>query len=87
MVLRQATLTARHKPTGNTRHYDVSGPLPAPRALRIASYPGDAGYYLLYLDEAGRELTDTYHESMEDALAQAEWEFGIKPEEWEELPP
>lgn len=27
---------------------------------------------------------DTYHESVEDAVSQAEWELGVQPDEWTE---
>jgi hypothetical protein len=43
----------------------------------------DSGYYLLYLDETGEELTDTYHDSLEKAFSQAEREFQCKEEEWQ----
>jgi hypothetical protein len=39
--------------------------------------------YLLYLEVAGQETTDTDHEAIEAALRQAHWEFGVTPEEWE----
>jgi hypothetical protein len=83
VVLRQVALTDKHKPTGGTRHYIGSEELPAPASLKIARYEEDAGYYLFYCDEAGTELTDTYHDSLDQALAQAEWEFGVEPGEWE----
>jgi hypothetical protein len=51
--------------------------------LAITQFPPDPGFYLLYLDEAGGETTDTYHERIEDAMAQAHWEFGVESSEWE----
>jgi hypothetical protein len=53
----------------------------------IAQLLPDPGYLLLYLDEDGEELTDTYHESLEKALDQANWEFNIEPDEWDPQPP
>jgi hypothetical protein len=50
--------------------------------LRISQYVGDPGFYLLYLDAEGNELTDTYHETLEKAMSQAEWEFDVRPDEW-----
>lgn len=50
--------------------------MPAPAALRISQYQGDAGFYLLYLDLDGEEITDTYHMTLQDAFEQANWEFG-----------
>lgn len=57
--------------------------MPPPAELRIARYPGEPNVYLLYLDGEGREVTDTYHESVAAAQAQAEWEFGITAAEWD----
>ena len=36
----------------------------------------------MYLDEEGRELNDTYHDSIERAMKQATFEFGLLREEW-----
>ncbi|WP_309670156.1 hypothetical protein [Gemmatimonas sp.] len=43
---------------------------------------GAEGYYLLYLGESGAELTDTFHESIAQAMKQAEHEFGVLPKDW-----
>jgi hypothetical protein len=51
------------------------------KALEICQHPGDAGYYLMYEPETGYG-TDTWHLSLEDALHQAEWEFGVLKNEW-----
>ncbi len=85
IVLQQVRLTSAHKPTGRTRHIRVNEELPPPALLRIARYPDDRGCYLLYLDSEGEELTDTYHESLAAALAQAEWEFQVQPSQWQIL--
>jgi len=50
-------------------------------ALEIASYPEKQSCYLFHICADGQG-TDTWHESVEEALEQAEWEFGVKPEEW-----
>ena len=82
-LLRQALLRPQHRPTGFTQHTLHGQPIPPVRRLQIVQYPRDAGYYLLYCDEAGHVWTDTYHDSMAAALAQAQAEFGILPTEWE----
>lgn len=83
IVLRRVRLGREHAATGKTRHFVGGKPLSEPSELRIARYPDDPGYYLLYCDEAGSELTDTFHETLESALAQAEWEYQVRADEWE----
>jgi hypothetical protein len=83
-LLRHVRLGPSHPPTGKTRHCDmVGGSLRLPSELRIVQYGGDSCFYLLYCDVSGRALTDTYHDAIEGALSQAEWEFCAKPDEWE----
>ena len=82
IIYREIDLGQKHKPTGKTKHYRGAGELPKPAHLKIVRYSGDPGYLLLYLDKDGNEMTDTYHETLEDALEQANWEFGIEAEEW-----
>jgi hypothetical protein len=50
-------------------------------SLEIATYPGDSGYYLLHLCANG-QVADTHHATIEEAFHQADYEFGVKPEEW-----
>jgi hypothetical protein len=70
--------------TGKTRHYRDQL-LPPPQQLEIVQLPPDSGFYLLYLDGNGAEMTDTWHESLEQAMDQANFEFGLLPNEWERL--
>jgi hypothetical protein len=85
-LLFQVSLRAEHKPTGRTRHYRGHGELPAPKSLSIGQFDNDPGFYLFYLDRDGREQTDTYHETLEDAFQQAQREFGIERSDWVEVP-
>jgi hypothetical protein len=71
-----------HQPTGKTKHFHGNQECPLPHELRIIQYHGNKGFYLFYCDLHGIEFTDTYHEILEDALDQAEWEFNVKPNEW-----
>ncbi len=57
---------------------------PAFVRLEIAAYPGDDGYYLLHISEDG-SMADTHHATIDEALHQAEWEFEVKPQEWEKI--
>src|SRR5688500_12298327 len=93
LVHRRITLQLQHRLTGKTRHREgyisdegelIRGPdLPAPHALMIAQLSPDPGYLLRYLDEDGEEITDTYHDSLEQALDQAKLEFNVEPDEWD----
>lgn len=75
----------RSRITGKTRHYRGDGLLPPAQRLEIVQVPPDNGYYLLYLDEDGAEMTDTWHESIDRAMDQANFEFGLVPGEWKHL--
>ena len=80
-VLREVKLD-RHEPTGNTLHIVGGSDMPPPAALRISVYGDEPGFFLLYLDERGNEVTDTWHQSLDDALHQAHFEFQVEPSEW-----
>jgi hypothetical protein len=83
MILQTVRLQGRHTPTGFTRHYNGQEELPPPAILQIVQFTNDPGFYLLYLDDSGQELTDTYHETREGALLQAQREFQVELDEWE----
>ena len=74
---------SKHHRTGGTVHYvDGKKVEKLPYRLDIISYKEDTGVYLLHIDIDNQEITDTYHESQEDAMAQAEWEFGVQTKDW-----
>jgi hypothetical protein len=83
IVLKQIVLDAKHTPTGKTKHSSGNEELPPAAMLQIVKYEDVEGFYLLYLDADGNELTDTFHDTLERAFAQAEWEYRVKPNEWE----
>jgi len=78
-------LGSHHLRPGRTKHtlVDAAGARDFPlfKALEIAKFPEDEGFYLLYEPETGHG-TDTWHLSLDDAMHQAEWEFGVMPAEW-----
>lgn len=81
ITLHQVHLTNEHVPTGVTRHYRDRVEIPVPTELRIIKYADVEGYYLLYFHN-GAELTDTYHDTLEAAMLQAQREFGVERTEW-----
>lgn len=83
-LLHRVVLSERHQPTGFTRHTRNGLSLQSPTELRIVQYPGDPGYYLFYCDATGKELTDTYHDTVDSAFEQARAEFGVGPDEWQQ---
>jgi hypothetical protein len=76
--------------TGNTTHLVGSvtkdrlevDKIPDPKAIELVQR--DGACYLLRLDSAGICISDTWHETIEAAKAQAEFEFGIGESEWME---
>jgi hypothetical protein len=74
-VLRFADISTS-PPTGRTRHVVQGRDVTDFAALAIAQYDSDPGFYLFYCDEAWNPITDTYHETMDAAIEQAEFEFG-----------
>jgi hypothetical protein len=82
MLVAHLSLTAQHKPTTRTTHVVEGRLMPMPARLRVEQLEGDPGFYLLYCTAEGDELSDTYHETIEAAFGQAEWEFGVRPDEW-----
>ena len=78
--------------TGATRHYRAhieeegvrkDEELPTPASVEIQ--PADGAFFLLYLDGHGKCLTDTWHQTLEQAKAQARHEFSIGDDDWEDL--
>ena len=83
-------LGENHLRLGRTRHEiaDARGRRAFPPFVRleIAQYPGDSSYYLLHISEDG-QIADTNHETVEEAMHQAEFEFGVNGKEWEMVQP
>ena len=82
----RATLGANHLRPGRTRHSISDGKgcreFPPFVRLEIAQFPGDQECYLLHICEDGA-MADTWHETVEEALHQAEWELGVQESEWQ----
>ena len=56
--------------------------VPDPKTLEVVEQKGS--FYLLRLDEQGECVADTWHETIEAAKAQANFEFGIEEGDWTE---
>ena len=75
-----------HRPTGNTTHTVHGSVVKPPYELRIVQFDGDPGFYLIHFSQNEEEIADTYHDSYGQAMDQAEFEFGIKQEDWTQCP-
>ncbi|TAH50148.1 MAG: hypothetical protein EYC68_14960 [Chloroflexota bacterium] len=58
--------------------------LPWPRVLMIEEQSG--GVFLFRFGEDGSFAGDTWHDSMDDAKRQAEYEYGDSLGEWKQMP-
>jgi hypothetical protein len=86
VVLKRVVLGDHHLRPGRTRHHWNGKDFPPFVSLEIAQYPKDSGFYLLHICATG-EIADTWHESLEDAMHQAEFEFGVQKDEWLSVSP
>jgi hypothetical protein len=84
-VVARVVLTDAHKSTERTRHEIGGLPMPQPSELRVVRDPEEHGFYLFYCDATGTEMTDTFYLSLDDAFAQAKFEFHVPPDEWNRL--
>ena len=81
-VICYTPIDSRHRHTGNCRQI-VAGDLQGPAAgLAICRHGANAGFYLFGCDENWRSVTDTWHETIEDAKEQAEFEYEGVSETW-----
>lgn len=78
--------------SGNTRHArahlegdEVREGSLFPDAVWAQIEPADDAFYLLYLDADGKPMTDTWHETLGQAKQQAEFEFGIMDDDWNDI--
>jgi hypothetical protein len=75
--------------TGKTKHtigqFVEGKPIPV-KTLVVPAWveiSDDGGaFYLLHFDAAGTCFADTWHQNLEEAKRQAEFEFGISATEW-----
>jgi len=85
LSLFRVELGSHHLRPGRAKHQlkDASGlrDFPPFVALEICTSSPAGGFYLMYEPESGIG-TDTWHESLDDAFQQAEWEFGVAQDEW-----
>jgi hypothetical protein len=81
-VIYYLPIEQRHKPTGNTEHIVAGRKVTNIAGLAICQYESDAGFYLFGCDSEWNSITDTVHESIEEAKDQAEFEFENTHQTW-----
>lgn len=81
-VITTAVVDETVRTTGATIHRGPDGVIPPANALAIVM--GEAGVYLLYCDGEWQVLTDTWHSSVRDAKAQAEFEYAGISQKWKD---
>lgn len=64
-----------HRHTGNCRQIVAGVLMGAAAGLAIRRYEGEDLFYLLCCDENWETLTDTWHQTLEEAKGQAEFEY------------
>jgi len=80
-----ARLDARVRCTGKTTHMLAGGVFPPFAGLVVVEEKTGGPYYLLYCDDEWRSVTDTWHETLEKAKAQAEYEYQGVSRAWRTL--
>ena len=84
-VVMFAQIDSRHRATGKCEQI-VAGAISGPAAaLAICHYDGEAGYYLFGCDSHWNSVTDTLHETVEEAQAQAEFEYQGVTSAWQKV--
>jgi hypothetical protein len=84
-LLRQVRLDReRHKPRGHIHFFVEGEQIPPPALLEIVEAPGDA-VHMIYVDAAEAVLAESWHPTVDAAVYHAKWEYGVEPEEWEDV--
>jgi hypothetical protein len=83
-VVACARIDGRQQPTGACRHL-AHGELLGPAAGLAICRDADGGFYLFGCDAEWNTVTDTWHQTLDDALRQAEFEYDGVGETWKWL--
>lgn len=76
----------RHRHTGNCKQI-VGGAVQGPAAgLAICQYARDDAYYLFGCDADWNTVTDTWHQTLDEAKQQAEFEYEGVSDTWQDPP-
>jgi len=83
--LKRAEIKPENRSLGAVTHtlIDDSGPHQFPEFVRLEIATDGSGFYLFHVCADGSG-TDTWHQTLQDALHQAEHEFNVGLNEWHE---
>jgi hypothetical protein len=81
-VVRWTPIDERHTRTEKCEHIINGNAVHSVFGLAICRYPNQTGYYLFGCDYDWAAVTDTFHDMIEDALRQAEFEYRGVTETW-----
>jgi hypothetical protein len=81
-VLWFTAIDSRHRPTGACRHISQTELLGPAVNLLICGHK-ESSVYLYYCDQNWTPFTDTWHQSVEDAKHQAEFEYAGSSTTWQ----
>jgi hypothetical protein len=82
-VVLSTPIDAQHQPTGNCKQI-VAGVLQRPAAgLAICQYTAQDGFSLFACDADWENISDTWHETLEEAMDQAEFEYEGVSQTWQ----
>ena len=81
-VVLYSPIDQRHRHTGECKH-EISGVVMGrAKWAAICQYGNDPGYYLILCYESD-DLSDSYHETIDEAREQAEFEYEGVTQTWE----
>ena len=82
-------LAKHHLKPGRVERFLEDDPAPYPHSLAMETMRNVAGedeYVVVLLDENGEPFMHSHPYDLDDAFNDAEYEFGIKREEWKRMP-
>ena len=81
-VVAYTVIDVRHRATGRTKHFVAESQAEPAAGLAICQYENDGAFYLFGCDADWNGLTDTWHETIDDAKRQAESEYLGTAQTW-----
>ena len=74
-VVLYTPIDERHRHTGNCEQIVAGELMGAAAGLAICQYEGEDSFYLFGCDENWETVTDTWHQTLQEAKEQAEFEY------------